>query len=287
MSQSYDLMGKYRRWRAKKAKQPLLLAFCLLFLTASCSGLEDGEQRRLRRSHAEGEYIYRKAEESLYTIPPLSKTPRPDYPWEKSYIHDVPRITREFFRCRGNSLNPTRLVDKSGEVERLCDCDGHGLPMVEGKEFVYPILIDLLNHLQEKTGRRVVITCGHRCPHHNRYADPRPFNQTSKHMIGAEVDFYVEGYEERPLEVVQIVMDYYADQPAEYSQFLRYDKGNTDVSTHPWYNKEIFVKLYHCDEGRDFDNRHPYPYIGVQVRYDRMRDERVIYTWEQAHNYFR
>ena len=31
--------------------------------------------------------------------------------------------------------------------------------------------------------------------------------------------------------------------------------------TIPWFNKEIFIKLYRKSEGRDGDNRHPYPYL--------------------------
>ena len=27
----------------------------------------------------------------------------------------------------------------------------------------------------------------------------------------------------------------------------------------PWYNKEILIKLFKKNEGRDLDNRHPYP----------------------------
>ena len=92
------------------------------------------------------------------------------------------------------------------------------------KEFVYPILIDLLNEVQAKTRGKVVITCGHRCPVHNAYADNSSYNQNSKHMIGAEVDFYVQGLESPPEEVFELLMSHYKENPRyqeekAYSEF--------------------------------------------------------------------
>ena len=112
-------------------------------------------------------------------------------------------------------------------------------------------------------------------------------------MIGAEVDFYVRGQEDQPMKIVEMLMNYYKEHPSfknkrEYVLFSRYEKEDTGVSVFPWYNKEIFIKLYQKDEGRDFDNKHPYPYIGIQVRHDRELGQRVSYTWEKAYqNYHR
>ncbi len=160
---------------------------------------------------------------------------------------------------------------------------------MQGKENVYPILLELLNYLQKKTGKRVVITCGHRCPAHNVYADPSKENRTSKHQMGAEVDFYIQGMEERPQEIIGLLMQYYQTSPdKELVEFKRYDKPDARVSIQPWFNKEIFIKLYQKAEGRDADNRHPHPYLSIQVRYDRERKERVVYDWEKAaKNYHR
>jgi len=36
-------------------------------------------------------------------------------------------------------------------------------------------------------------------------------------------------------------------------------------------------------EGRNFDNRHPYPYIELQVRHDRETGKPVSYSWNGAH----
>lgn len=165
------------------------------------------------------------------------------------------------------------------------------MPLRAQQEFIYSILIDLLNEIQIKTGRRVVITCGHCCPEHSLYLDASPINQTSKHLIGAEVDFYVEGLEKEPEKVVEIILAFYREQLKykglkEFQEFKRYEKGETNVTLLPWYNKEIFVKIFNETEGRDFDNRHPYPYVSIQVRYDWDLKEKVVYSWEKAFRQF-
>lgn len=207
----------------------------------------------------------------LLTI--FSALPPPTYEWRKE---GPAPITKEFFRCKGCSTNPPYTNNE----ETVTDCGGwrkHSLPVKEKEEFIYPILITLLNYVQERTGHKVIITSGHRCPQHNTYVDPGRGNQYSKHMIGAEVSFYVEGME--PLAIVEIIQEYYKD--TEYALFKRYE-GETNVSTPPWSNKEIFIKLFKESEGRNGDNQHPYPYLSIQVRYDRERGEAVTYSWAQA-----
>lgn len=100
-------------------------------------------------------------------------------------------------------------------------------------------------------------------------------------MIGAEVSFYVEGFENDPLAIVQILKDYYKDSDS----FKRFE-GKTNVATQPWSNKEIFIKLFQSSEGRNGDNQHSYPYISIQVRYDRDLKEPVAYNWAQANRGF-
>jgi len=134
---------------------------------------------------------------------------------------------------------------------------------------------------------KVIITCGHRCPQHNRYCDSAEDNRTSKHMVGAEVDFYVEGFENKPELIVDLLKDYYLYDPETqndpaYTTFKRYTKADSHVSTHPWYNAEVYIKIHRDNEGRDFDNQHSNPYISIQVRIDRNKKKRVTYTWEQA-----
>lgn len=223
-------------------------------------------------------------------IAPLEKRELAPYPWEKKYVGNFPKITKEYFRCKGNYLNPNKPIDQPDGVTYISDCEGirqHSLPLRNQKEFIYPILIRLLNYVQSKTEKQVIITSGHRCPSHNRYVDASHKNQFSKHMLGAEVDFYVKGMENAPDKIVEILKAYYQEDPvyqglADYQDFQRWEKTECGVSTLPWYNKEVFIKLHKANEGRDDDNAHRHPYLAIQVRYDRQCKERVMYSWEQA-----
>ena len=76
------------------------------------------------------------------------------------------------------------------------------------------------------------------------------------------------------------------DEENDLKTFQRFSK-KTNIATPPWYNKEIFIKLFKSNEGRDYDNRHPFPYIAVQVRYDREKNERVVFSPEQAQKLLR
>lgn len=259
-----------------------LLFLCLL---ASCDQKTPAPKPL---SKAQGEYIYRLHDEYLFSAAPPQKMPLPIYPWEEGKTGNLPKITKEYFRCKGSSLNPPHpYTTKKGEVLKAIDCNGtarHGLPMRQEKEFIYPIFLELLNHLQAKTGKRVVITSGHRCAEHNLYVNPD--DPYSKHQIGAEVSFYLQGLEDRPDQVVKLIQSFYTENPKykdlkDYITFKRFEKP-TDTYTQPWYNKEIYIKLYSKKEGRNFDNRHPYPYLSLQVRHDRDLNERVIYDWRIA-----
>lgn len=267
----------------------------LTFIVCGCSGLEQSEQDKIRRQNSAGEVIFRKSEEAFARNTPPEIRKREKYPWEESYVGNLPKITKDFFRCKGSNLNPNRsYINDSKQSIYLSDCRGseqHSLPIRNEKEFIYPILLELVNYLQKKTEKKVVITCGYRCPSHNTYADPSKEGATSKHMIGAEVDFYVQGMEDKPEEIIKLLLQFYRENPRyqgkkEFIEFARYDKS-TDVSVHPWYNKEVMIKLYRKQEGRDLDNRHPYPYVSIQVRYDSETKERVIYSWDKAYKGFK
>jgi hypothetical protein len=243
-----------------------------------------------------GEYIYRLHDEYLFTLTAPEKKRSPKYPWEEETVNNLPKITKEFFRCKGSHLNSDRSFKKNDKTIKISDCGGlekHSLPLRDSREFIYPILLKLLNYLQVKTGKRVVITSGHRCPEHNTYVDDSLSNSYSKHMIGAEVSFYVQGLENQPENVVECLLSYYREndnykEKLEFIEFKRHEKGDCNVTTFPWYNKEVFIKLFKPHEGRNLDNPHLYPYLSIQVRYDVDREERVVYSWEQANqNYLR
>lgn len=271
----------------------LLLLFIFCFV--SCQSPSPKKIFRQKNS-IKGEYIYRSEADSLFTPPPPLKNPPLIYPWEDRFAKKIPMITKEYFRCKGSTLNPPKTHTINDSISYLFDCGGsekHSLPLQDNKEFIYPILIDLLNYIQDKTNKKVVITSGHRCPDHNSYVDPSPQNQYSKHMIGAEVSFYVQGLELQPDYIIKLLQNYFSDTPSyqnknDFLEFQRYEKDDSHTLTKPWMNKEIFIKLFTKKEGRNFDNRHPYPYISIQVRYDKEKKERVIYTWNKAqHNFLR
>ena len=245
------------------------------FFLAACSEMERSEKELIRKRNELSEPIIRLQKEFFFASASPELQKRPVYPWEEGSSDGYFRITKEYFSCRGSAINDAS-EDCSGSMT-------HGLPFRDGKEFIYPILIQLLGYIQERTKHKIIVTCGHRCPKHNTYADPIKFNQTSKHQIGAEVDFYVEGFEETPLEIVRLIMQYYHDlNDPEYLPFSRCQHNPRKLEHPGWYNQEIIIRLQEKDEGRDLDNRHPYPYITIEVRYDRDTNQLVEYNWQAA-----
>jgi hypothetical protein len=250
----------------------------LFFFLFSLQELLAGENTSLK-----AEPIARKSRDYYFRLTDPGLRKRELYSWEKEGTGSLCKISKEFFRCKGSLKNPEKL--STDKTHSFSDCEGgnkHPLSQVHGKEGIYPILIDLLNYVQMKTQKRVQITCGHRCSRHNSYADPSKENLSSKHQLGAEVDFYVIGMEHEPEKVIALLQEFYLQDASvkkekEFTRFERFEKKGLNVSTLPWYNKEIFIKLYKKHEGRDVDNQHAYPYIGIQVRYDRLLKERVTF----------
>lgn len=239
-------------------------------------------------ANEESEPIYRVSSDQLHS-PPKPKLLRPaNYPWDARYKGGLCKITKEFFRCRGSKQNPPIYLN---DKETLFDCNGieeHSLPIQQEKEFIYPILINLLNYIQSETKKQVIVTSGHRCPTHNRYLNCAPKAQYSKHQIGAEVTFYVEGMQDFPFEILKLIKQYYRSHPKfkdnpKFTQFLRYEKSDTGVAIKPWYNEEVYIKLFDPSEGRDLDQSHPYSYFSIQVRRDISTNTRVLYDWNTAH----
>lgn len=246
----------------------------LLVICCGCSDLAEKELKQHKQRNTTSEAIYRRDADVLFKEPEVEHVVRPHYPWEKYPAGQYSPITKEYFRCRGSILHPPL---ENGAL----DCQGvkeHGLPLRDGKEFIYPILIDLLNYVQKNTEQRVVITSGHRCPIHNTYVQPKDTPKYSKHQIGAMATFYVEGYEEDMQPIIELVMEYYADDPEDAYRLFR--KGE---AKHTWINKEIVLQYHSPQEERNLDNRHPYPYISLEVRYDRTEKRNVRYDWKTAH----
>ena len=79
-------------------------------------------------------------------------------------------------------------------------------------------------------------------------------------------------------------MQFYQENSEEdYLRFMKCQRNPRGLKQPGWYNKEVLVRINDKDEGRDFDNRHPYPYVTMELRYDREKDRQVEYTWKSAH----
>lgn len=256
-----------------------------LILLSACSGMQKSEMDRIKRNNEIEEFIYRNETDQF--IPSFSLKPmkKEEYPWEEEYVGNIPKITKEYFRCQGKTTHPEQVkVSKEGKSTYHHDCGGiesHSLPMKNSQEFVYPIFITLLNHIQKVTEKKVVITCAHRCPKHNLYADPSDVYQRSKHQVGAEVDFYVEGLEFEPERVAEIIKQFYQESrtylgKAEFQRFT-YNKEKEQLS-----NKEIAIRISRENQNRDLDNHHPYPYLTIELKYDIEKERAVQYQWQEA-----
>lgn len=205
-------------------------------------------------------------------------------------------ITKNFFRCKGSSLHPAIPIVKDGKViENIFDCSGcrsHSLPIRNGCEYISPVLIEILTNIEQKTKKQVVITSGHHCPAHHRYVCAKGFHSSSKHMIGAAVTFYVIGLEHAQDMILACLHEYYTQlvlPEKEKKQYLEFKKTELtkDTSSAAWYNKEVMIKFYKSHEGRDMDNSHPYPYISLEIRYDRDTKQQLVVSQKDAEQIYR
>ena len=258
----------------------------VVILLASCSSMERSEKDKIKKSNMTYQPLVRQKHEKSLPQGEMIPIEREKYPWEKQLSGRYSPITKEHFRCKGNPLNPQiQVASETDAVRVLRDCGGidkHSLPVKGDKEFIYPVLIEILNEIQKKTSAKVVITCGHRCAEHNSYSDQSPTGKFSKHMIGAEVDFYVEGYENKPQEILQVVRQFYLENPRYQGlkEFQIFNKATANKIE----NKEIAVTINPKNEKRDYDNRHPYPYLTLDLKYDFDSKKKVEYTWKEAHS---
>ncbi|MBI5274652.1 MAG: hypothetical protein HY860_06350 [Chlamydiales bacterium] len=271
-----------------KANTYLKLSYnFLLLLLCACSGLEQSQNERIKRNNEVEEFIYRNDNEKVYPDVVWIVQEREKYPWEEEYLGTIPKITKEYFRCKGKSDNKEQIrYNKNSQPVYYHDCGGvekHSLPLMDDKEFIYPVLINILNYIQQESNKRVVITCGHRCPKHNLYADKVDASQRSKHQVGAEVDFYVEGLERQPKQVIEMIQNFY-QQDSFYKDKREFTHFFENKEKKNWYNKEIVVRLSEEDENRDFDNRHPYPYLTIEIKYDIITGKPLQYNWQKALN---
>jgi hypothetical protein len=245
------------------------VTFLLLGLCA-CSGLEKSEQDKIKKMHALSEPILRFSQEKLYTLKFPEQKVRERYSWENTTAHHFPKITKEAFRCKGAGHPQLKM---SRENVALFDCQGpdkHSLPIVEDKEAVYPALLEILNGIQDHLKRKVVVTAGHRCYQHQTYLLGTTSGAITKYLIGAQVDFLVEGVSLLHHSVIDCLQDYYNKTFGGDKEYVL-EKSAAGV----WQNKEIALRYVAKHEGRNEDNSHEYPYFSLELKYDRSLDKKI------------
>ncbi|MBN1150956.1 DUF882 domain-containing protein [candidate division WOR-3 bacterium] len=180
-------------------------------------------------------------------------------------------ITVEDFRCKGDSGENPPIVWNG---ETFYDGDSGTLP----RRGIDPDLLDLLNDLQNEINSQVFIISGYRSIKHNRYiaadlykyvnengdsGNPHEVSMTSKHIMGAAADFYVEGYEDRPENVLESLLKVIEENgdssyPVVSKVGLRPRSSGSVYSyyAYPSYKTDIWwIHPYAENEGRDLDCR--------------------------------
>lgn len=237
----------------------------LFFLFVSCSKAEKRQEEQLKKFHQKMGYITRLKGQRQFIFPAIKKSAAPKYHFLRVSDTGLPLITKEYFRCKGSCSSGVRYLNS----EIIFDCDGiksHSLPIKEGKEFIYPILIQTLNVLQERLNKRITILEAHRCPKHNRFVDASYKNSFSKHQIGAKVTFYFEDVS------CNTVLDI-------LFQFFEGKKQKLFARKSGWANKYINVCL-HKDVN---ENEQIGEYLSLEVLFDSQTQKRIEYTYQKAH----
>ncbi len=219
------------------------------------------EQDRKKRENAVLEPIKRKKADQDFVMPPIKSRKIGLYPWEVQ--KKLSRISKEFFYCKGSSLNPPRK-ENGQDIE---DCKGYFSHGFENTSGGYPILMELLNYVQNKLNKKVIITSGHRCATHEEYVTGK--KRKTKHQIGARVNFYVQSYEKEPEEILALIFQYYKKH--NLNEYQSFQKQGDRV----WKNKEIKIRVLSAEEGRNLDNQHPFPYFDIEVLFDRNKNQKI------------
>ena len=247
-------------------------AFLLLIISLNaCSSAETRLEKKRMKNNNSTEKIYRHASEFAYQEELSVLVKRKPYPWENDAA--FPRITMDFLRCKGSLDNPV-LKGHEGAYE---DCNGmheHGLPYVDGDEFVYPVLITLLNKLQKAFESKVVVTSGHRCPKHHMYITCGE-SKISKYMIGARVDFTILGMEQYPELIIEKIKELHQTDEEKYQVF----KSDGPLA---WTNEEIRISVNKEGEHSTLQ-RKKHPVVTIDVRYDRQKKEAISLDWNKAY----
>lgn len=178
------------------------------------------------------------------------------------------RINKYHFCCGGSIEHPIYETDKGW----FSDCSGgqvHSLPLKDNEEWISPILITLLNDLQDHFETAAVVLCGHCCPIHYRYRIEKGQRAVRRHMMGAAVDFKLK---KKP---AQQTIDYLVERANWYSADpLSPIDPTYSHSTKAWKNRHFKIHLL---ENYESDQTAA---IRIEVFHDPIIDETIRFQWD-------
>jgi hypothetical protein len=263
-------------------KRKIFIVFLALVL-CGCSGMEKSEQEKIKKMHALSEPILRYAGEQFHAINFPEKKVRERYSWENTLAHQFPKITKEAFRCKGSGNPKPKILRENVAIFDCQGADKHSLPLNDDKEMIYPALLEILNYLQDHLRKKVVVTSGHRCYAHQTYLLGTSSGALTKYLIGAQVDFLIDGIQASSEKIIACLSAYYQELFPDQKEY-QLEKSVAGV----WQNKEISLKLFAKHEGRNEDNAHEYPYLSIELKHDRLLDKKIQVNMQQAMNgYYR
>jgi hypothetical protein len=255
----------------------VMMKISLILLTIflnGCSTADERNQARRMKENGSSERIYRLSNQKVYVESAMEIAVKEPYPWESGTAFS--KITVDRFRCQGS--HDRKEKERDGKIYKdCCGLADHGLPYGDNDEYVYPVMVSLLNKVQKAFNKKVVITAGHRCPAHQAYVTLGK-SKISRYMIGAKVDFYLEGMEQDALTVVEKLKSFYEDDKG-FSEF--YEVRNKD-GTRAWHNKEVIFTINTEGEHTVLLGK-KHAVVSIDVRYDRSKSEGIVLDWKRAY----
>ncbi|WP_194844192.1 hypothetical protein [Candidatus Clavichlamydia salmonicola] len=138
-----------------------------------------------------------------------------------------PLITQNSFMCKGSLNNPSLPHSQN----HLQDCQGgeaHGFPQHNGKEYINPELILLLNHIRSILQTAVTIIAGHQCQKHFEYSQNVSANLP--HIFGSAVIFSIDKPSVTPEQICQTIKTFYNSSPDFYTNTFTADSPYPNMS---------------------------------------------------------
>lgn len=239
-----------------------ILYYLLLFalfnvLTVSCS---DKKSATISKTYN----IQKDFTPTSFILPYELPQKSPTYPWNTCHPRFL-SLTKYSFQCSGT--NP------EADIPLHQKCLGtlhHGLPLVNGKEYIYPRLIDLLNFLQKENKEKIIVIRGHICPKIFSLLDTQ--EQHEKYLIGAMVKVSSQINWEKNLS--PLVKKFY-DKKKEEDPLYEIENSPYAIT---FINQE-FKFIIHPSSLTNI--------MEIEVLYDKEKDSPIKFTEKDIQNYLR